>query len=104
MVRIYRRLKQSNKINSNCIKSCLEIVFTVTIKEACHGFYPFFVHDVVITAYLTLKKEKMTVTDGRGDYAFNDLRPGTYKFVFEKEGYKKVTKEKWLFVRKKDLN
>ena len=50
--------------------------------------------DVSITAYLSSKKEKVVITDGTGAYAFDDLKPGVYKFVFEKEGYKKVVKEK----------
>ncbi len=50
--------------------------------------------DVSITAYLFSKKEKVVITDGTGAYAFDDLKPGIYKFVFEKEGYKKVVKEK----------
>jgi hypothetical protein len=50
--------------------------------------------DVSITAYLLSKKEKVVVTDISGAYAFDDLKPGIYKFVFEKEGYKKVVKEK----------
>jgi hypothetical protein len=50
--------------------------------------------DVSITAYLSSKKEKVVITDGSGTYSFDDLKPGTYKFVFEKEGFKKVTKEK----------
>ena len=51
--------------------------------------------NVSVTAYLTTnKKEKTVVSDGNGNYAFSDLKPGTYKFVFEKDGFKKVTKEK----------
>jgi hypothetical protein len=50
--------------------------------------------DVCITAYLCSKKEKVVITDGTGAYSFDDLKPGVYKFVFEKEGYKKVIKEK----------
>ena len=50
--------------------------------------------NVSITAYLLSKKEKVVVTDISGAYAFDDLKPGLYKFVFEKEGYKKVVKEK----------
>jgi len=50
--------------------------------------------DVCITAYLCSKKEKVVVTDGTGAYSFDDLKPGVYKFVFEKEGYKKVIREK----------
>jgi hypothetical protein len=50
--------------------------------------------NVSVTAYLSSKKEKTAVTDVNGNYSFDDLKPGTYKFVFEKEGYKKVTREK----------
>lgn len=50
--------------------------------------------DVAVTAYLSSKKEKVVITDGSGTYSFDDLKPGIYKFVFEKDGYKKVVKEK----------
>lgn len=50
--------------------------------------------DVSITAYLVSKKEKSVQTDEAGNYSFDELKPGTYKFVFEKTGYKRVTKEK----------
>ena len=50
--------------------------------------------DVVVTAYLVSKKEKTVFTDETGNYGFETLKPGTYKFVFEKSGYKKVTKDK----------
>lgn len=50
--------------------------------------------DVCITAYLCSKKEKVVITDGTGGYSFDDLKPGVYKFVFEKDGYKKVIREK----------
>jgi len=50
--------------------------------------------DVSVTAYLSSKKEKVVITTGSGSYAFDDLKPGVYKFVFEKEGFKKVVKEK----------
>ena len=36
----------------------------------------------------------MVLTDDEGGFAFDELKPGTYKFVFEKAGFKKVTKEK----------
>jgi len=49
---------------------------------------------VLVTVYSAEKKEKMVVTDAEGLYAFDDLKAGTYKFVFEKDGYKKVTKER----------
>lgn len=50
--------------------------------------------DVSVTAYLVSKKEKVVVTNEEGGFAFDDLKPGTYKFVFEKAGFKKITKEK----------
>jgi Carboxypeptidase regulatory-like domain len=50
--------------------------------------------DVTVTAYLVSKKEKMVLTDEEGGFAFDELKPGTYKFVFEKAGFKKVTKDK----------
>ena len=52
------------------------------------------IKDVSVTAYLSSKKEKVVTTDGNGTYSFDDLKPGIYKLVFEKEGYKKVVKEK----------
>ncbi|MFI5186399.1 MAG: carboxypeptidase-like regulatory domain-containing protein [Chitinophagales bacterium] len=50
--------------------------------------------DVSVTAYLSSKKEKVVITNGSGAFAFDDLKPGLYKFVFEKDGFKKVVKEK----------
>jgi len=50
--------------------------------------------DVSVTAYSLSKKEKTVQTDETGNYSFDELKPGTYKFVFEKVGFKKVTKEK----------
>jgi Carboxypeptidase regulatory-like domain len=49
--------------------------------------------DVSITAYLSSKKEKVVVTDESGEFSFDNLKGGVYKFVFEKHGYKKVVKE-----------
>lgn len=50
--------------------------------------------DVSVTAVLASKKEKTVTTDDIGSFAFDELKPGTYKFIFEKTGYKKITKEK----------
>ena len=52
--------------------------------------------NVVVTAYANSKKEMTVNTDNNGSYNFSDLKPGTYKFVFEKSGYKKVTKNNVL--------
>lgn len=50
--------------------------------------------NVSVTAYSANKKEKVVLTDVSGTYSFNELKPGTYKLVFEKSGFKKVTREK----------
>lgn len=50
--------------------------------------------DVSITAYNITRKEKVVMTDESGVFSFDDLRPGTYKFVFEKAGFRKATREK----------
>jgi len=50
--------------------------------------------DVNISAYLVSKKEKIAVTNEEGGFNFDELKPGTYKFVFEKAGFKRITKEK----------
>ena len=50
--------------------------------------------NVSVTAYSASKKEKVVYTDANGYYSFDDLRAGTYKLVFEKSGFKKVTKDK----------
>lgn len=50
--------------------------------------------DVSVTAVLVSKKEKMVITDDEGGFSFDELRPGTYKFIFEKVGFKKITREK----------
>jgi hypothetical protein len=50
--------------------------------------------NVSVTAYSGSKKEKVVYTDANGYYSFDDLSAGTYKLVFEKSGFKKLTKEK----------
>jgi hypothetical protein len=50
--------------------------------------------DVSVTAILASKKEKTVITDDGGGFNFDELKPGIYKFVFEKAGFKKITKEK----------
>ncbi|MBL7741524.1 MAG: carboxypeptidase regulatory-like domain-containing protein [Chitinophagaceae bacterium] len=52
------------------------------------------IKDVSVTAYLVTKKEKNAVSDDEGGYSFDELKPGTYRFVFEKAGFKRVTKER----------
>lgn len=50
--------------------------------------------DVTITAYSASKKEMSVTTDANGNYYFDGLKSGTYRFVFERDGYRKITKEK----------
>jgi uncharacterized GH25 family protein len=50
--------------------------------------------NVTVTAYFANKKEKVATSDANGNYSFDELRPGVYKFTFEKNGYKKQVKEK----------
>lgn len=49
---------------------------------------------VTVTAVLVSRKEKVVMTDDDGGYSFDELKPGTYKFIFEKAGFKKITKDK----------
>jgi hypothetical protein len=50
--------------------------------------------NVSVTAYSSAKKEKVVYTDANGYYSFSELRAGTYRIVFEKDGFKKVTRNK----------
>lgn len=50
--------------------------------------------DVVVTAYANNKKEGRALTDNEGNYSFSDLKPGMYRLVFERDGYRKVSREK----------
>lgn len=50
--------------------------------------------DVSVTVFSPSKKEKVVLTDESGNFSFDELKPGTYKFVFEKSGFRKVIKEK----------
>jgi hypothetical protein len=50
--------------------------------------------NVSVTAYSTSRKEKVIVSDNNGNYDFNELKPGTYKLVFEKQGFNKIIKDK----------
>ena len=49
---------------------------------------------VTVTAYSSNKKEKFVLTDEFGHFEFDELKTGIYKLVFEKEGYRKVVREK----------
>ena len=49
---------------------------------------------VTVTAYCSTQKQKVVETDEWGNFSFDELKPGTYKFIFEKTGFRKVTKEK----------
>lgn len=51
--------------------------------------------DVSIKAVAETSKEHITATSAtNGSYSLVLLKPGIYKLVFEKEGYKRVIKEK----------
>ena len=50
--------------------------------------------NVSVTAYSSAKKEKVVYTDANGNYSFSELKAGTYKLVFEKDGFKRVTRDK----------
>lgn len=50
--------------------------------------------EVTVTAYSANKKEKFVITDEFGRFEFDELKTGIYKLVFEKEGYRKVVKER----------
>ena len=51
--------------------------------------------DVSVTAYTgNSKQEKIVISNEEGGFSFDELKPGVYKFVFEKTGFKKVTREK----------
>ncbi len=54
--------------------------------------------DVNVTAYIDSKKSKVLQSDNEGNYAIEVFKPGVYKIVFEKQGYKKVVKEN-IFIR-----
>lgn len=49
---------------------------------------------VNVVAYMSNKREAVAITDNQGQYYFNDLKPGVYKLVFEKDGFNKVIREK----------
>ena len=50
--------------------------------------------DVVVTAYSNNKRESRAQTDHEGNYSFSDLKPGVYRLVFERDGYRKVSRDK----------
>ncbi len=52
------------------------------------------IKDVNITAYNNSKKEKTVTSNAAGTFSLADLKPGIYKFVFQKEGYEKVVRDK----------
>ena len=52
------------------------------------------ISEVTVTAYSANKKEKFVITDEWGRFEFDELKTGIYKLVFEKEGYRKVVREK----------
>ena len=89
-----------------CISGCLQstatnidpIEFQKEINELSGSIFDLDtkkpLKDVSVTAYFSSKKEKQVVTDEFGKFEFDEMRSGVYKIVFEKEGYRKVIKEK----------
>src|SRR5436190_6541880 len=49
---------------------------------------------VNIIAYNNSKKEKSAISNASGNFSLVDLKPGIYKFVFQKDGFEKVVREK----------
>jgi hypothetical protein len=43
---------------------------------------------------LQTSKEKMMQSNQAGEFGIDDLPPGTYRIVFQKDGFKKVIKDK----------
>ena len=60
------------------------------------------IKDVSIIAYSNSKKEKSVFSNGSGAFSMADLKPGIYKFVFQKEGYEKVVREKMVLKANED--
>ena len=58
--------------------------------------------DVSVTAYFNSKKEKVVTSNVNGNFSITDLKPGVYKFVFQKEGFEKVTREKVVLKTNED--
>jgi phage gp45-like len=56
--------------------------------------------DVIVTVYGPDRKQQTSVSDDTGRYGLQNLKPGTYKIIFEKDGFRKVVKEK-VTVREK---
>ena len=60
------------------------------------------IKDVNVTAYNNSKKEKTVTSNANGNFSLMDLKPGIYKFVFQKEGYEKVVREKMVLKANED--
>jgi Carboxypeptidase regulatory-like domain len=60
------------------------------------------IKDVNVTAYNVAKKEKVAISDAHGNFSLADLKPGIYKFVFQKEGFQKVVREKIVLKANED--
>jgi hypothetical protein len=71
-------------------KISTEIVFGKVMREDSKR--P--LQHVTVTAILLNKKEKYTLTNNEGEFGIEELRPGMYKIIFEKDGYRKVVRDK----------
>ena len=51
--------------------------------------------DVTVSVYEDQQlRLKATITDEEGNFGISALKPGTYKIVFQKDGYRKQVREK----------
>jgi len=50
--------------------------------------------DVTVTIYTEDNQEIVLHTDKKGSFSIGDLKPGTYKMVFTKNGYQKITRQR----------
>ena len=60
------------------------------------------IKDVSITAYSQSKKERTVTSNASGGFSLGDLKPGTYRFVFQKEGFEKVVRDKIVLKANED--
>ena len=60
------------------------------------------IKDVSVTAYSNSHKEKVVMSDANGNFNLIDLKPGVYKFVFEKDGFRRVVREKIILKTNED--
>jgi hypothetical protein len=81
----------AREVEPECeIRISTETVFGKVLREDSRR--P--IQNVTVTAIMLNKKEKYTITDTEGEFGIEELKPGMYKFIFEKDGYRRVIKER----------